>query len=297
MFLKYLEPLFKPWRALRNSIMRARTFKGNINADVGRVKRFGNVAQSHVKKAQGQVKKAQGQAKQAQGQAQKLQGQAQKAQGQMQQMHQPAGVPAPAGKVNPQLAGGRGKGGPMSPGIMPTGQLPPSPAAPLPGMAPGSIDPNPPIKIVGLFRRRKICTQCETELDKSWDRCPYCAQAAAQAAQVPQKTQAFQIGSAGSSGGQLLGWIVPLEGAQRGELYNLAPHAVVGTDPMCQVVLSDQFMSSQHAEFQAHGGNWVLRDLGSTNGTYVNDQRVTEQELVDNDFIRFGQCVVKFKCL
>jgi pSer/pThr/pTyr-binding forkhead associated (FHA) protein len=37
--------------------------------------------------------------------------------------------------------------------------------------------------------------------------------------------------------------------------------------------------------------------MGSTNGTYVNDKRVDKQELVDNDFIKFGQFLVKFKSL
>lgn len=173
--------------------------------------------------------------------------------------------------------------------------MPPTGAAP--GGAPGGLDPNPPIKTVGFFRRRKVCTQCNQQLDKTWDSCPYCAQAAGQQQQpAGLKTQAFMIDGSGGSR-QLLGWLVPVDGPQRGELYTLAPLSVIGTDPTCNVVLSDQFMSSRHAEIKAEGGLWVLHDLGSTNGTYVNDQRVDQRELVDNDFIRFGQSVVKFKSL
>lgn len=165
----------------------------------------------------------------------------------------------------------------------------------------GALNPNPPIKTVGFFRRRKVCTQCNTELDKTWDSCPYCAQAAAgqqPAAAAPAgalKTQAFMVD--GGSTRQLLGWLVPIDGPQRGELYTLAPLSVIGTEPTCHVVLTDQFMSTKHAEIKAENGLWVLRDLGSTNGTYVNDQRISQRELVDNDFIRFGQSVVKFKSL
>jgi pSer/pThr/pTyr-binding forkhead associated (FHA) protein len=153
---------------------------------------------------------------------------------------------------------------------------------------------------VGFFRRRKICTQCTTELDKTWDSCPYCAQAAQSAAPPAgpagaNKTQAFMVD--GGSTRQLLGWLVPIDGPQRGELYTLAPQSVIGTEPTCHVVLSDQYMSTKHAEIKAENGLWVLCDLGSTNGTYVNDQRVSQRELVDNDFIRFGQSVVKFKSL
>ena len=166
--------------------------------------------------------------------------------------------------------------------------------------APGGFNPNPPIKIVGFFRRRKVCTQCNTELDKSWDSCPYCAQAAAAQqgpAPAPMKTQAFMLDSSGGGSVQLLGWLVPLKGSQRGELYTLAPRSIVGTDPTCQVVLNDSYMSSQHAEIKAEGGVWILRDMGSTNGTYVNDKRVDQHELVDNDFVKFGQSLVKFKSL
>jgi pSer/pThr/pTyr-binding forkhead associated (FHA) protein len=40
-----------------------------------------------------------------------------------------------------------------------------------------------------------------------------------------------------------------------------------------------------------------LRDLKSTNGTYVNDKRVEKHELVDSDFVRLGNSVLKFKSL
>jgi len=62
-------------------------------------------------------------------------------------------------------------------------------------------------------------------------------------------------------------------------------------------VLTDKFMSSKHAEIKAENGVWVLRDSGSTNGTYVNNRRVDRHELVDNDFIKFGSAMLKFKSL
>ena len=96
---------------------------------------------------------------------------------------------------------------------------------------------------------------------------------------------------------QLLGWLVPLQGSQRGELFTLSPLSTIGTEPTCTVVLHDKFMSSKHAEIKAEGGVWVLKDLGSTNGTYVNDKRVDKHELVDNDFIKFGNQLCKFKSL
>jgi pSer/pThr/pTyr-binding forkhead associated (FHA) protein len=55
-------------------------------------------------------------------------------------------------------------------------------------------------------------------------------------------------------------------------------------------------MSSRHATIRAQGGSFVLEDH-STNGTFVNDKKVTRHELVDSDFVKFGQTLVKFKCL
>lgn len=44
-----------------------------------------------------------------------------------------------------------------------------------------------------------------------------------------------------------------------------------------------------HAELTVHGGRWLLRDLGSTNGTCVNGQRVTGTVSVrEGDQVSFG---------
>ena len=123
-------------------------------------------------------------------------------------------------------------------------------------------------------------------------------QAAAPKPAGPMKTQAFVMDANGVPGQiQLLGWVVPLSGAQRGQLFTLTPTSTIGNDPSCTVVLHDRFMSGKHAEIKAENGIWVLKDLGSTNGTYVNNRRVERHELVDNDFIKFGGAMVKFKSL
>lgn len=108
-----------------------------------------------------------------------------------------------------------------------------------------------------------------------------------------QKTSMFM-----TSGGQsiLLGWVVPLKGPQRGELHALKGQSVIGKDPTCDIVINDSFLSSRHATIRQQGGQFVIEDH-STNGTYVNDKRVTRTELIDNDMVKFGQTLVKFKCL
>jgi hypothetical protein len=197
------------------------------------------------------------------------------------------------------------QGQPQQGGQMQQGQPPGMPGMPqMPGMpgAPQGPNPNPPIITRGFWIfAKKFCSQCEQQLDKSWDQCPYCQQIAQQVVQAPvtkAKTQAFVVDALGGPGSvQLLGWIVPLQGSQRGELFTLSPTTTIGTDPKSTIVLNDKFMSQKHAEIKAENGVWVLRDAGSTNGTYVNNRRIDRHELVDNDFIKFGSAMLKFKSL
>ena len=168
---------------------------------------------------------------------------------------------------------------------------------------PGGPNPNPPVRTTGFWIfKKKFCTQCEQQLDKSWDGCPFCAQIAQQAAAAPAKlqklkTQALVIDPSGQVGVQLLGWLIPLQGPHKGELYTLSPHTMIGNGPESTIVMQDKFMSGKHAEIKAENGMWILRDVGSTNGTYVNNKRVDRHELVDNDFIKFGSAMCKFKAL
>ncbi len=197
-------------------------------------------------------------------------------------------------QVAPNPAAGYGAPQPGYPGGAPGGGPPGGP-----GGGPGAVNggSNGIVVSGALWWKKHLCANCGQELDKTWDRCPYCSVQAVVAA--PNKTQAIMMDYAGmGTGMQLLGWLVSISrGPQRGELFTLQPMTTVGTDPTCTVVLQDSYMSSRHCEIKAEGGIWVLRDLKSTNGTYVNDRRVEQHELVDNDFIKVGQSLLKFKSL
>ena len=65
---------------------------------------------------------------------------------------------------------------------------------------------------------------------------------------------------------------------------------LIGRDPANGLRLSHDTVSRTHAELIARGSRWILRDLGSTNGTCVNGQRVTGSVLVcEGDQVSFGQ--------
>ena len=114
------------------------------------------------------------------------------------------------------------------------------------------------------------------------------------------RTMALDIGSMQSQAPQrgesrLVAWLIPLEGPQGGQLLELRARAIVGTAPDCDVVVKDGSVSGRHAEFSAQGGVFRVNDLGSTNGTFVNEKRVQGAELVDGDTLRLGRTPYKFK--
>jgi len=63
---------------------------------------------------------------------------------------------------------------------------------------------------------------------------------------------------------------------------------VVGRHPACDIVLSDPQVSRRHAELRPVLGGYDLVDLGSSNGTRVEDGEVTRRRLADGDRIRVG---------
>ena len=54
---------------------------------------------------------------------------------------------------------------------------------------------------------------------------------------------------------------------------------VVGKDPACDAPVDDPFVSARHLRIDPEGGRWILRDLGSTNGTFISGARVARAEL------------------
>jgi hypothetical protein len=69
----------------------------------------------------------------------------------------------------------------------------------------------------------------------------------------------------------------------------------IGRDPRSDLVLSDGKVSRHHAQIRLEGGWPVIYDLRSTNGTFVNGQRVTRQVLRDGDEIRVGDTKLIFR--
>lgn len=61
------------------------------------------------------------------------------------------------------------------------------------------------------------------------------------------------------------------------------------------LVLEDPNVSRAHAEIRPHGTGFKLVDLGSTNGSLVNGERVGERSLRDGDVLEFGSIAIRFE--
>lgn len=71
------------------------------------------------------------------------------------------------------------------------------------------------------------------------------------------------------------------------------PDLRIGRDPACEIQLSDDTVSNQHARLWYRNKQWWIEDLFSTNGTFLNDERVeTPTILINEDEIRVGKVLL-----
>lgn len=79
-------------------------------------------------------------------------------------------------------------------------------------------------------------------------------------------------------------------GPQAGDRFRLAgTRTRLGRHPECDVSLDDISVSRRHAEIERRSDEFVLRDVGSLNGTYVNQRRVDSVVLQQGDEILIGR--------
>ena len=76
--------------------------------------------------------------------------------------------------------------------------------------------------------------------------------------------------------------------------WTLGPVATVGRLPDNSIVIDSPSVSGHHACVALDGKDFVLEDLESTNGTFVNDSRVSRQTLRNGDVIRLGDYTLEF---
>jgi len=99
----------------------------------------------------------------------------------------------------------------------------------------------------------------------------------------------------------LMGWLVVKTSPhmRRGHFIKIKPGAIWGRDPRkANIVVDDEKISGLHARIQVKESQFVVIDLGSSNGTWVNGEEITApRPLVQDDEIKMGSTVFVLKTL
>ena len=91
--------------------------------------------------------------------------------------------------------------------------------------------------------------------------------------------------------------LIITQGPQAGQSAELALGTVlIGRGADCQVILDDDYVSTRHARVVAGPNGIYAEDLGSTNGTYVNGQRITAPTTITlSDTVRIGKTIMRLE--
>jgi len=91
--------------------------------------------------------------------------------------------------------------------------------------------------------------------------------------------------------------LVVTHGAATGHAVLLSPEVTtsIGRAKANDIVLDDVSVSSEHCRVRPEEGRFVLHDLKSTNGTFVNERRVTRHPLAEGDVIKVGETAMQFR--
>lgn len=118
---------------------------------------------------------------------------------------------------------------------------------------------------------------------------PAKAPAPARAAPPPARQQSRRGKKAPSK-------VAVVEGPQSGKTFNLDQELTIGRSDKSTLVLDDTYVSQVHARIFARGDSYMVEDLGSTNGTYLNRRRITSpSELQRGDRVKIGKTVMEMR--
>ena len=154
----------------------------------------------------------------------------------------------------------------------------------------------------GGGRRHYTCPRCEGEYVVP-ARKPINPQAAAAQGAAPSPAGDVTLPGvtiAGIPGGE---WKVPeelrfalkvLEGTDSGKVFEITRSRVTVGREEGEILLGDPLISRKHAAFEVYGSHHiVLKDLASTNGTYLNDRLIAYSKLNHGDRIRIGSTLLE----
>jgi hypothetical protein len=156
------------------------------------------------------------------------------------------------------------------------------------------------------------CPQCARPMEEAWQSCPICGwrpmalespdNLTAPVGTAVQTDDGRQTVVIGKKAYPVYALLVVKEGDEPGNKFPVYDtRTLIGSDSRCQIVIRDEGVSRQHAAIVNRDGKFILTDLASTNGTFVNPKGMDDiplgapQVLNDNDLILIGQTKLVYK--
>jgi len=90
-------------------------------------------------------------------------------------------------------------------------------------------------------------------------------------------------------------WLVIIKGPRKGKTFDIRNNFTIGRDLSCDLVLNDTAISSKHAQIKRVDNKFHIYDLASTNGVWVNGEKVFHEEINDGCKITLGESEMIFK--
>lgn len=107
------------------------------------------------------------------------------------------------------------------------------------------------------------------------------------------------IGAVRGQRKQAKNWTVSVERGPkelRGVKITVRGPVIIGRSPGSDIVIGAEYVSGRHARFTIMGQNLFIEDLGSTNGTAVNGQRITEPTVLKSgDVVNVGDVAIRVR--
>jgi Ca-activated chloride channel family protein len=91
--------------------------------------------------------------------------------------------------------------------------------------------------------------------------------------------------------------LIGIAGQVAGRRFDLFVETQIGRGASNDIVIASHMLSRSHLRILFVGDHWMVQDLGTTNGTYVNRRKVTSSRLEDGDLIQLGDDELRFKIL
>jgi Inner membrane component of T3SS, cytoplasmic domain/zinc-ribbon domain len=136
----------------------------------------------------------------------------------------------------------------------------------------------------------RFCSSCGAPLPTDEDTATTLTLSAVEAAESEDELERYLHGLPAG-----VGLLVVRHGPESGSSYRLeGPVTAIGRHPDSDIFLDDITVSRRHVQLAKDDEGYVLRDVGSLNGTYVNRERVDQARLHHGDEVQIGRYRLSF---